>query len=152
MLNTGALEELLRSVSLHFTAPAPEIRIEGQPFQGNYRVPIYTSTRLIKNVKIWESLLRHQCICSDNYFLRCLVLFLWLVAPPPPRVGAQGVPWNPPEKTIFPPKFCNEICTIYVRDIKNHNSAKKLFKCCTVSKWRPNNRFLSLVISIVDKF
>ena len=35
------------------------------------------------------------------------------------------VPWNPPEKTIFPPEFCNEICTIYVRDIKNHNSAKK---------------------------
>ena len=30
-----------------------------------------------------------------------------------------------PEKTTFPPEFCNEICTIYVRDIKNHNSAKK---------------------------
>ena len=32
---------------------------------------------------------------------------------------------EPPEKTIFPPEFCNEICTIYVREIKNHNSVKK---------------------------
>ena len=32
---------------------------------------------------------------------------------------------EPPEKTTFPPEFCNEICTIYVRAIKNHNSAKK---------------------------
>ena len=30
-----------------------------------------------------------------------------------------------PEKTTFPPEFCNEICTIYVRAIKTHNSAKK---------------------------
>ena len=71
-------------------------------------------------------------------------------------VGAQGgggVPWNPPEKTTFPLEFCNEICTIYVQDIKNHNSAKKKnFKCCTVSKWRPNNRFLFRVISILAKF
>ena len=37
----------------------------------------------------------------------------------------RGVPWNPPEKTIFPPEFCNAICTIFVRDMKNHNSAKK---------------------------
>ena len=36
-----------------------------------------------------------------------------------------GVPWNPPEKTTFPPESCNEICTIYVRVIKNHNSATK---------------------------
>ena len=56
-----------------------------------------------------------------------------------------------PEKTTFPPEFCNEICTIYVRDIKNHNSAKKIFKCCTVSKWRPNNRFLFRLISILAK-
>ena len=39
-----------------------------------------------------------------------------------PRGGFHG---TPVEKTIFPPEFCNEICTIYVRDIKNHNSAKK---------------------------
>ena len=41
-------------------------------------------------------------------------------------VGAQGgFHGTPPEKTTFPPEFCNEICTIYVRDIKNHNSEKK---------------------------
>ena len=43
-------------------------------------------------------------------------------------VGAQGVPWNPPEKTTFPPEFCNEICTIYVRAIKNHSFATKKVK------------------------
>ena len=37
----------------------------------------------------------------------------------------RGVPWNPPKKTTFPPEFCNQICTIYVRTIKNSNSAKK---------------------------
>ena len=43
-------------------------------------------------------------------------------------VGAQGGRFHgtpPPRETTFPPEFCNEICTIYVRDIKNHNSAKK---------------------------
>ena len=64
----------------------------------------------------------------------------------------RGVPWNPPEKTTFPPEFCNEICTIYVRAIKNHNSAKKILKFCTVSKWRPNNRFLFRVILILAKY
>ena len=35
--------------------------------------------------------------------------------------------------------------------MKNHNSAKKKWKCCTVSNWRPNNRFLFCVISILAK-
>ena len=69
-------------------------------------------------------------------------------------VSAQGGgSMEPPlRKTTFPPEFCNEICTIYVRVIKNQNSAKKKFKCGTVSKWRPNNRFLFRVISILAKF
>ena len=37
----------------------------------------------------------------------------------------RGVPWNPPEKTTFPPEFCNEICTIYVRAIKKSQFCKK---------------------------
>ena len=39
----------------------------------------------------------------------------------------KGVRWNPSKKTTFPPEFwfCNEICTIYICTIKNHNSAKK---------------------------
>ena len=41
-------------------------------------------------------------------------------------VGAQGGSMEPPEKTTFPPEFCNEICTIYVRVIQNHNSAQKI--------------------------
>ena len=63
----------------------------------------------------------------------------------------RGVPWNPLKKTTFPQEFCNEICTIYVWTIKNHNSGNKFWKCCTVSKWRPNNRFLFRVISILSK-
>ena len=35
--------------------------------------------------------------------------------------------------------------------IKIHNSAKKIWKCCTVSKWQPNNRFLFRIISILAK-
>ena len=43
-------------------------------------------------------------------------------------VSAQGgFHGTPPEKTTFPPEFCSEICTIYVRVIKNHNSAKIFF-------------------------
>ena len=32
------------------------------------------------------------------------------------------------KKTPFPQEFCNEICTIYVRAIQNHNFAKKKTK------------------------
>ena len=64
-------------------------------------------------------------------------------------VGAQG--GSTLKKTTFPPEFCNEICTIYVCAIRNHNSGKKINKCCTVSKWRPNNRFLFRVVSILAK-
>ena len=39
-------------------------------------------------------------------------------------VGAQD--GTPLRKTTFPPEFCNEICTIYVWNIKNHNSVKTL--------------------------
>ena len=42
------------------------------------------------------------------------------------HVGAQGGSMEPPIKeTSFPPEFCNEICTIYVRTIRNHNSGEK---------------------------
>ena len=34
---------------------------------------------------------------------------------------------------------------------KNLQFWKKKWKCCTVSKWRPNNRFLFRVISILAK-
>ena len=32
---------------------------------------------------------------------------------------------EPPEKTTFPPEFCNEICTISVQAKKKYNSEKK---------------------------
>ena len=66
-----------------------------------------------------------------------------------PPVGAQGGSMEPPKKTNFLPEFCNEICTIYVRTIQNHDSAKLFF--FTVSKWWPNNQFLFRVISILAK-
>ena len=34
---------------------------------------------------------------------------------------------------------------------KKKKKKKKNWKCCTVSKWRPNNRFLICVISILAK-
>ena len=37
----------------------------------------------------------------------------------------QGGSMEPPEKTIFPPEFCNEICTIYVRAIQKSQFWKK---------------------------
>ena len=40
----------------------------------------------------------------------------------------RGFHGTPLKKTTFPPEFCNEICTIYVWTIKNHNSAKKINK------------------------
>ena len=39
-------------------------------------------------------------------------------------VGAQGGSMEPPKKTTFRQEFCNEICTIYVWTIRNHNSGK----------------------------
>ena len=66
-------------------------------------------------------------------------------------VGAQGGPMEPLKKTTFPREFSNEIGTIYVWTIKNHNSGIKCWKCCTVSKWRPNNRFSFCIISILAK-
>ena len=57
-----------------------------------------------------------------------------------------------PEKTTFPPEFCNEICNIIWTGHKKITILQKIFKCCTVSKWRPNNRFLFRVISILAKF
>ena len=51
-----------------------------------------------------------------------------------PLVPKDGTPLK---KTTFPPKFCNEICTIYVWTIKNHNSAKKKKKI--IKKKKKNN-------------
>ena len=36
-------------------------------------------------------------------------------------------------------------------DYKKSQFYKKIWKCCTVLKWRPNNRFLFCVISILAK-
>ena len=62
--------------------------------------------------------------------------------------GFHGTPFK---KSTFPPEFCNEICTIYERTQKISILEKKKEKCCTVSKWRPNNQFLFWVIPILVK-
>ena len=46
-----------------------------------------------------------------------------LLLPLVPKGSSMDPP--PPEKTIFPPEFCYEICTLYVRDIKNHTILQK---------------------------
>ena len=69
----------------------------------------------------------------------------------PVGAGGGGFLGTLPYKTTFPAEFCNEICTLYVWTVKKHNSTKKKkkkkkktwkWKCYTVSKWRPNNKFL----------
>ena len=86
-----------------------------------------TANVSIISTKHWIKLIiRRLTLKWSRYFYSC-----WC-----PR----GFPC-PPKKTTFQLEFYNEICTIYERTIKNHNSRKKI-KCCTVSKWRPNNHFL----------
>ena len=46
-----------------------------------------------------------------------------LLLPLVPKGGGGSM--EPPEKTFFPPEFCNEICTIYVRGIKKSDFRKK---------------------------
>ena len=52
---------------------------------------------------------------------------------------------------MFPPEFCNHLYTIYTYTKYNHIPAEKIKKYCTVSKWRPKNRFSFRVISISTK-
>ena len=60
---------------------------------------------------------------------------------------------EPPWENHFPTGILqwnlHHICTGHK---KSQFCNKKKFKCCTVSKWRPNNRFLFHVISILAKF
>ena len=73
-------------------------------------------------------------------------------------VGAQGgLHRTPLKKTTFPPEFRNEIwnlhyvCMDYKKSQFCKKKKKKKWKCCTVSKWQPNNRFFFCVISILAK-
>ena len=56
---------------------------------------------------------------------------------------------EPPWENHFPIGFLQEICTIYVRAIKEHNSEKKNSKMLYRFKMAANNRFLFRVISIL---
>ena len=62
--------------------------------------------------------------------------------------GAQGGPWNPfplgkpLSHRNFAMKFAPYMYAI---------TLEKYYKCCTVSKWLPNNRFLFRIISISAK-
>ena len=71
-----------------------------------------------------------------------------LLLPLVPKRGSM----DPLRKPLSHRNFAMKFATIFVRAIKNHNSVKKILKCCTVSKWRPNNRFLFRVILILAKF
>ena len=66
----------------------------------------------------------------------------------------RGVPWKPPWENHFPTGILHwnlhHICTGHKKS--QFCKKKKKLKCCTVSKWRPNNRFLFRVISILAKF
>ena len=67
-------------------------------------------------------------------------------------VGGQGGFHGTPRENHFPTRILqwnlHHICTGY----KKSQFCKKKFKCCSVSKWQPNNQFLFRVISILAKF
>ena len=84
----------------------------------------------------------HTLYYINTYVTKVLLLLL----------VPKGVPWNPPWEIQFPTRILHwnlhHICT----GNKKSQFCKKNFKCCTVSKWRPNNRFLFRVISNLAKF
>ena len=105
---------------------------------------IYVVLIMGNEIKLYQIVYGQNATSCDHLTLKWSRYFYsrWC-----PR-GFQG---TPPKKTTFLPEFCNEICTIYVWAIKNHNSGFFYKKCCTVSKWQPNNRFLFCIISILAK-
>ena len=67
-------------------------------------------------------------------------------------VGAQGGgPRDPSVENHFPSRISQWNLHHICMDYKKSQFWKKKWKCCTVSKWRPNNRFLFRVISILAK-
>ena len=74
-----------------------------------------------------------------------------LLLPLVPKGG--GVPRDPSVENHFPSRILqwnlHHICMDYKKS--QFWKKKKNWKCCTVSKWRPNNRFLFRVISILAK-
>ena len=62
--------------------------------------------------------------------------------------GFHGPPWENHFPTRILQWNLHHICTGH----KKSQFCKKNWKCCTVSKWRPNNRFLFLFTSILATF
>ena len=92
---------------------------------------------VLKQSKLYNGL----TLTWPRYFYSC-----WC-----PR-GGGGVPRDPSVEDHFPTGILqwnlHHMCMDYK---KSHNSGKKNQKCSTVSKWRPNNRFMFRVISILAK-
>ena len=67
----------------------------------------------------------------------------------------RGVPRDPNVEKHFSSQILqwnlHHICMDYKKQQFCKKKKKKKSKCCTVSKWRPNNRFLFRVISILAK-
>ena len=119
-----------------------------------FPLKMMTNFNLSSFFKCLKTLICHckiQFLAQKGYFYNLDISLVTLKWPRYfySRWCPRGVHGTSLKKTTFPPEFCNEICTMYVWTIKNHNSAKKFWKCYTVSKWWPNNRFLFRVISIL---
>ena len=72
-----------------------------------------------------------------------------LLLPLVPKGG--GGPRDPSIENHFPSRILQWNLHHTCMDYKKSQFCKKNWKCCTVSKWRPNNRFLFRVISILAK-
>ena len=72
-----------------------------------------------------------------------------LLLPLVPKGG--GVPRDPSVEKHFSTGILQWNLHRMCMDYKNSQFWKNFLKCCTVSKWRPKNRFLFRVISILAK-
>ena len=95
----------------------------------------------------------HICakgLYRSNFNLTCLTLkwpryfSRWC----PRGGGSMEPPWENHFSTGILQWNLHHIC----RGYKKSQFCKKILKCCSVSKWRPNNRFLFRVILILAKF
>ena len=93
----------------------------------------------------WKIFTLTTCKCK---YLGHLKVTKVLLLPLVPKGGSMELPWENHFSTGILQWNLYHICTGY----KKSQFCKKILKCCSVSKWRPNNRLLFRVISILAKF
>ena len=94
---------------------------------------------------------KHQLQVMQVWFVNTKVTKV-LLLPLVPKGGSMEPPWENHFLTGILQWNLHHICTGHKKSQFCQKKKKKKIKCCTISKWRPNNRFLFQVISILAKF